>query len=234
MKSNLFTLLDQYSDEQCLLLKEAIENKFKVVTQNGNQVSKSWGRSELIYIKSLTAIMDELFTDSSSGYFQDAEIFINKYMSNFQYKHNLGGIFNYLLDQRLLKVQFNKIQPIIEKPMDNFNQQTVGAGRVVTNFGGAVSLMQKGIPVCRLGWHTKGIFVFMQVPSVVPMAVIPKMSSLPDIVKEMLAKRNADLSYQYQFAVAYPDNRIYGWSPSPTDALAEDWVVYVDLTEAVG
>lgn len=141
MKSNLFTLLDQYSDEQCLLLKEAIENKFKVVTQNGNQVSKSWGRSELIYIKSLTAIMDELFTDSSSGYFQDAEIFINKYMSNFQYKHNLGGIFNYLLDQRLLKVQFNKIQPIIEKPMDNFNQQTVGAGRIVTNFGGAVSLM---------------------------------------------------------------------------------------------
>lgn len=108
------------------------------------------------------------------------------------------------------------------------NQQT---------FGQAVEAMKQGKIASREGWNGKGLFVFMQVPSEVPVAIIPKMTSLPAAVKEAVLAREHPLRYRNQFAIVYPDNSVNGWAPSSSDALAADWVIhgeYVVAGETVG
>lgn len=95
----------------------------------------------------------------------------------------------------------------------------------------------------RQGWNGKGMFVFKQVPSEVPMAIVSKMQSLPTEVKEEFWRRKNEASdngnmimsesnplssirYVNQLAIVYPDNSIHGWSPSPADILANDWFPY--------
>jgi hypothetical protein len=93
------------------------------------------------------------------------------------------------------------------------------------NFGLAVEALKMGKRVCRAGWEAKGLFVFMQVPASIPADVVPKMQSLPDAVKAEFAQRGQDLRYSNQLALVKPDNRINGWAPSASDALASDWVI---------
>ncbi len=93
------------------------------------------------------------------------------------------------------------------------------------DFGEAIKALKQGKKVARKGWNGKGMFVFMQVPSVVPESIIPNMQSLPQSVKDEFVKRGGDISYQNQLAIVYPDNSIYGWLASPSDILEEDWVV---------
>lgn len=96
----------------------------------------------------------------------------------------------------------------------------------------------------RTGWNGKGLFVFKQVPSEITIAVVPKMQSLPNAVKEefirrydlatdngnkMMQNNNPLLTIRYDFQLAIVDqeNNINGWAPSATDALAGDWIPYV-------
>jgi hypothetical protein len=90
-------------------------------------------------------------------------------------------------------------------------------------FGQAVETMQRGQPVRRSGWNGRFLWVFMQVPSEVPAAIIPKMTSLPNSVKQIVAERGAPLRYTNQMAILHADNTINGWAPSVSDALANDW-----------
>ncbi|SED11109.1 Protein of unknown function [Tenacibaculum sp. MAR_2009_124] len=118
--------------------------------------------------------------------------------------------------------------------MDN-NTSTVGTGRSLVDFGEAVKALKEGKRIQRRGWNGKGMFVFMQVPSSVPAEFVPKMSSLPETVKEAFSRRfdsmskdlkgDADIRYQNQLAMVYPDNNIYGWLASPSDLLSEDWMI---------
>ena len=95
----------------------------------------------------------------------------------------------------------------------------------------------------RIGWNGKGLFVFKQIPSEVPISVVPKMQSLPKEVKEeferrynvasdngnmIMANNNPLLTIRYcnQLAIVHPDNTINGWVPSVSDVLADDWVPY--------
>ena len=93
----------------------------------------------------------------------------------------------------------------------------------------------------RIGWNGKGLFVFKQVPSEIPMTVVPKMQSLPENVKEEFIRR-ADNSlsegnnvgypfdsirYNNQLAIVDQANNINGWVPSVSDVLADDWVPYI-------
>lgn len=103
------------------------------------------------------------------------------------------------------------------------NQQT---------FGQAVEAMKQGKLVSREGWNGKGLFVFMQVPSEVPVAIIPKMTSLPAAVKEAVLSRQMPLRYKNQFAIVYPDNSVSGWAPSSSDSLANDWVIHGEFVVA--
>jgi hypothetical protein len=93
------------------------------------------------------------------------------------------------------------------------------------NFGQAIEALKQGKRVARNGWNGKGLFIFMQVPYEIGFDIIPRMQSLPHSVKDEFAKRKGAITYQNQLAIVYPNNSIHGWSPSSSDALAEDWVV---------
>ena len=122
-------------------------------------------------------------------------------------------------------------------PKDVFEKAYSVNGRLT--FGAAIEALKQGKRVQRSGWNGKGLFIFMQVPSEVPMEVVPKMSSLPQSVKDEFERRftsgekregvdpieNNTIKYKNQLAMVYPDNTIYGWVASPSDVLEEDWVI---------
>lgn len=109
------------------------------------------------------------------------------------------------------------------------------------SIGDAVAALKDGKCVARQGWNGKGLFIFMQVPADISVQeVVPKMQSLPEEVKGVFAKRFDKLNgpemvsfeedqnlrtirYRNQLAMVYPDNHIYGWVPSPSDVLSDDW-----------
>lgn len=93
-------------------------------------------------------------------------------------------------------------------------------------FADAIEALKDGKRVARHGWNGKGLFIFRQVPAVIPADVIPKMQSLPFSVKEEFARREAkEITYSDQLALVKPDNSISGWAPSTPDTLAEDWYI---------
>lgn len=92
-------------------------------------------------------------------------------------------------------------------------------------FGNAVQALNEGKIVSREGWNGSGLFVFKQVPSVVPAEFVYKMSSLPPSVKETFIQRGGAITYKNQCCIVYPDNTLHGWSPSTADALAVDWII---------
>ena len=87
----------------------------------------------------------------------------------------------------------------------------------------------------RIGWNGKGLFVFRQVPSEIPMTVVPKMQSLPEAVKDEFLRRTKtktnnlfdSIRYNNQLAIVDQANNINGWVPSVSDVLADDWVPYI-------
>ena len=94
-------------------------------------------------------------------------------------------------------------------------------------FGEAMDKLEEGMPMCRVGWNGKNMFIFKQIPSLIPLEFVAKMQSLPDAVKAIFEKRYMpSISYHNQFAIVYPDNSIYGWLASPSDICADDWEVY--------
>ena len=93
------------------------------------------------------------------------------------------------------------------------------------NFGQAIEALKQGKRVARQGWNGKGLFVFMQVPSVINEEIIPKMQSLPQSVKDEFTKRGGSIHYFNQMAIVNPDNSINGWVASSSDTFAEDWEV---------
>lgn len=94
------------------------------------------------------------------------------------------------------------------------------------NFGQAIEALKEGKRIAREGWNGKGMFVFMQVPSVIHFDIIPKMTSLPQYVKDEFQRRNLEtITYKNQLAMVYPDNTIYGWVASPSDVLENDWCI---------
>ncbi len=99
-------------------------------------------------------------------------------------------------------------------------------------FGDAIEALENGKRVQREGWNGKGLFVFMQVPSTINREIVPKMQSLPQLVKDEFERRFNDpdhqvdaIYYDNQLALVNSSNLITGWSPSTPDALAVDWVI---------
>lgn len=96
----------------------------------------------------------------------------------------------------------------------------------------------------RKGWNGKGLFVFKQIPSVIPIKVVPKMQSLPEQVKNEFQRRINVISdnqnmvisenepllyirYNNQLAIVDQQNNINGWVPSVSDVLSNDWIPYI-------
>ena len=110
--------------------------------------------------------------------------------------------------------------------------ETVGTANQLVSFGQAIKALKEGKRVQRQGWNGKGLFIFEQVPSVVPSEIVPKMTSLPQAVKDEFVRRfetnesdRQGIKYQNQLAMVYPDNNIYGWVASPSDVLENDWII---------
>lgn len=102
----------------------------------------------------------------------------------------------------------------------------------IGTFGAAVEALKQGKLVARQGWNGKGLFVFMQVPAQISKDIVPKMQSLPQAVKDEFQRRFESPSeqidaiyYDNQLALVNTSNLITGWSPSVSDALAEDWII---------
>lgn len=98
------------------------------------------------------------------------------------------------------------------------------------DFGRALDILKAGGMVARTGWNGKGLFVFMQVPSIIGKDIVPKMQSLPQSVKTEFELRFKNPDYQVseiyydnQLAIVNQSNLINGWAPSVSDALAKDW-----------
>ncbi|MDO6737080.1 DUF2829 domain-containing protein [Wenyingzhuangia sp. 2_MG-2023] len=107
------------------------------------------------------------------------------------------------------------------------------------SYSEALKAVKQGKMIQRKGWNGKGLFVFMQVPSVIDVVkTVPKMQSLPESVKQEFLKReakhkeqnifsktNTTLQYVNQMAIVDKKNKIQGWSPSVADTLEEDWYI---------
>ncbi len=100
------------------------------------------------------------------------------------------------------------------------------------SFSSALQHLKQGRMIRREGWNGKGLFVFMQVPSVIGKDIVPKMQSLPQSVKNEFQRRFdtpseqiAEIYYDNQLALVNPSNLITGWSPSVSDVLSDDWTV---------
>ena len=93
-------------------------------------------------------------------------------------------------------------------------------------FTQALEAAKSGYMISRKGageWR-----IFYQVPSTVPAAIIPKMSSLPNSVKTLFHHRGGDIRYIDQFGLISPDNTITGWIPRTEDLEASDWVIHME------
>ena len=111
--------------------------------------------------------------------------------------------------------------------------ETVGVAKQVVNFGQALIALNDGKRVRRTEWHKEAKFIFRQVPSEVPANIVPKMTSLPQTVKNYFAwtfkeESNEQINaiyYYYQLALVGLSNTITSWSPSTVDAMSNDWIV---------
>lgn len=108
---------------------------------------------------------------------------------------------------------------------ENYNPDTVGTATQLSSYGTAIEHLRKGGIVSRVGWNGKGMYVFKQVPSRVPAAIVPKMSSLPESVKNRMIASETSPNYQNQMAIVKADGSIDSWVASSSDTFAGDWVL---------
>ncbi len=99
------------------------------------------------------------------------------------------------------------------------------------NFGKAIEALMEGKMV-RRSVHGQHDFIFRQVPSAIPAEVVPKMTSLPQAVKDEFVRRFNDpamqvveICYNNQLAFVNASNLITGWAPSIVDVMADDWLI---------
>lgn len=98
----------------------------------------------------------------------------------------------------------------------------------------AIIALNKGKRIKRAGWNGENMFIFKQIPSQIPLDIVPRMQSLPNSVKNAFVKRleegdnNQDflnIRYENQLCLVSPENVLYGYVFSGSDALANDWIV---------
>lgn len=124
--------------------------------------------------------------------------------------------------------------------MQSFRPATPVVGRLLNQiimgknikFGEALEALKNGKRISRSEWGDDKKFVFMQIPSVINKAIVPKMQSLPDAVKSYFESTFQDeyqqiesICYANQLAIVGKSNLIEGYNPSAADVLAEDWII---------
>lgn len=93
------------------------------------------------------------------------------------------------------------------------------------DFGSAIKALKNGYKLTREGWNGKGLFVFKQIPANIGTEIIPKMQSVPKLVKDTMIERNQNLNYRNQCVIVDKDGNVDNWAPSISDVFAEDWTI---------
>lgn len=101
----------------------------------------------------------------------------------------------------------------------------------------ALGAIMAGRCAARLGWRTVGLFAFMRPADVLPVSFIPKVKLLPESVKRYVTNQfKGETHYptgeeitipfrEYLCLLATDLSIVNGWSPSPEDEAATDWVI---------
>jgi len=93
------------------------------------------------------------------------------------------------------------------------------------NFGVAIEALKGGYRISRHGWNGKGLFVFKQIPANIGTDIIPKMTSVPQEVKDTMIGRDQNLNYRNQCAIVDSNGNVDNWVPSISDIFSEDWII---------
>lgn len=107
---------------------------------------------------------------------------------------------------------------------NTFNDALTPSFSAVSDFSSAVQWLKAQKCLRRTSWP-EGTFVVKQVPADIPSEIIPKMTSLPDSVKNLLLSRSADASIHYRHQMLQIDRNgiANAWQPNAEDVFAEDW-----------
>jgi hypothetical protein len=95
------------------------------------------------------------------------------------------------------------------------------------SFSTAINALNDGYIIYREGWNGKNIFVFKQVPATIASEVVPKMTSLHDAAKTLIADSDTKgISYENQCLIYNTKTGVANsWVPSSSDMFANDWHV---------
>lgn len=83
------------------------------------------------------------------------------------------------------------------------------------NFGQAIEALKEGKKIAREGWNGKGMFVYYVPANAYPASTQAAKSEYGDAL----------VPYRAYLALKTAQGDVATWSPSTSDALAEDWEV---------
>lgn len=100
------------------------------------------------------------------------------------------------------------------------------------NFSEAIKALKEGKRVRCQEWPLDKKFIFQQVPSTIGSAIVPKMQSLPQTVRDYFQSTFEDesaqidhISYSNQIALVGLSNLVEAYSPSCRDILSDYWEI---------
>ena len=93
------------------------------------------------------------------------------------------------------------------------------------NFGQAIEALKSGKKVTRVGWNSKGMFIYLTSGSKVP-AILMKPETANHLFEEKLLECDEIVTINPHIDMKASDGTVViGWFASQTDMLAEDWNV---------
>ena len=99
------------------------------------------------------------------------------------------------------------------------------------NFGKAIERVKTRSYIARrANWNDK-VFIFSQVPAYINRETIPKMQSLPEVVKREIEAGWDNISYQNQIC-KFDNGDITYYTPAGDEIFADDWETKSDDTLA--
>lgn len=101
------------------------------------------------------------------------------------------------------------------------------------NFGNAIERVKTRSYIARRANWDDNMFIFAQIPANINEETIPKMQSLPEVVKrEIIEAGITSLSYQNQIC-KFDNGNITYYTPTGNEIFADDWETKSDdaLTE---
>lgn len=100
------------------------------------------------------------------------------------------------------------------------------------NFGNAIERVKTRSYIARRANWDDDMFIFAQIPANINEETIPKMQSLPDVVKrEIIEAGITSLSYQNQIC-KFDNGVITYYTPTGNEIFADDWETKSDDTLA--